>query len=219
MPAHFSAPRLAAVLALLLTLAGLAVASPAQARSSRAVLAFLPSGGEDNPDPVLDRLDARPNLALGLVSATQGRYTPAQMLLDISAGSRTSAAVYNPRVPPRVELVLGGDGSGFIFQWTKVLERASTALAEIQPGLLASRIPGGAGYAGVRGRSNVEAVAAADREGDVAQVSLGTASTLPARVQRLLARHRLVVGGAADRRQGRRRARRAHAQTIGAATC
>jgi hypothetical protein len=195
MSAHFPVSRLAAVLALLLTLAGLAVASPAAARSSRAVLAFLPSGGEDNPDPVLDRLDARPNLAIGLVSATQGVYSPEQMLLDLSAGSRTSAAVYHPRTPPRLELVPAGDGGGFIFQWTKVLERADTALAEIQPGLLASRIPGGAGYVGVRGRRNLEAVAAADRKGDVAQLSLGSASTMPARVKRLLAHHRLVVAG------------------------
>ncbi len=188
-------PRLAAVVALLLTLAGLAVASPAHARTPRAVLAFLPTGGEDNPAPVLDRLDARPNLALGLVSATQGRYTPEQALLDIGAGSRTSAAVYDPRTPPGVELIPSGDGGGFIFQWPKVLERARTALAEIDPGLLASQIPGGAGYVGVLGRRNLEAVAAADRAGDIAAVSLGTAATMAARVQRLLAGHRLVVAG------------------------
>ncbi len=198
MPAHaFHAPRLAAVAALLLaTCAALAVAPcAAVAREPRAVLAFLPEGGDENPDPVLDRLDARPQLAIGLVSATQGRYTPAQSLLDISAGSRTSAAVYEPRTPPKLELVVGGDGSGFIFGWSKVLERATTALAEIQPGMLASHVPGGAGYAGVRGRKNTEAIAAADVEGNVDAVSLGTASDLAERVQRLLVDHRLVVVG------------------------
>ena len=38
----------------------LVAAPPADARATRAVLAFLPTGGDDNPDPVLDRLDARP---------------------------------------------------------------------------------------------------------------------------------------------------------------
>ena len=35
-------------------------------------------------------VERREQLALGLVSATQSRYTPQQMILDISAGSRTS---------------------------------------------------------------------------------------------------------------------------------
>jgi len=182
----------AAVAVLLLALGG---AAPARAQQPRAVLAFLPSGGDDNPKPVLDRLDARPQLALGLVSATQARYSPEQAVLDLSAGSRTSAAVYDPRDPPDLELVVGGDGSGFIFGWSKALERADTALAEITPGLLASRIRGGAAYAGVTGRTHLEAVVAADRAGDVARVSLGPAADLPARVTRLLRRHRFVVAG------------------------
>jgi hypothetical protein len=192
-PAHV--PRLAAVLALLLTLVGLAAASPAAARAPRAVLAFLPSGGEDDPDAVPDRLAARAQLAIGLASATQGRYSPEQAMLDISAGSRTSAAVYDPPRPPHLELVVGGDGSGFVFGWSKVRKRASTALAEIRPGLLASRIPGGGAYAGVSGRAHLEAVAAADGEGDVAAVSLGRAGDLAERVARLERRHRFVVAG------------------------
>jgi hypothetical protein len=187
--------RLVAALALLLACAGLAAVPAAQARDPRAVLAFLPEGGDDNPDPVLDRLAARPQLALGLTSATQGRYTAAQSMLDISAGSRTSPNVYVPRSPPQLELVVGGDGTGFVFGWPKALERARTALAQIHPGLLAQRIPGGAAYAGVRGRKHLEAVAAADAAGDVAAVSLGPAADLGERVARLLRRHRLVVTG------------------------
>jgi hypothetical protein len=183
---------LVAVAVLLLAPGG---AQPALAQQPRAVLAFLPSGGDDNPKPVLDRLDARPQLALGLVSATQGRYSPEQAALDMSAGSRTSAAVYDPRDPPPLELVAGGDGSGFIFGWSKVLERAGTARAEIAPGLLASQVPGGAAYAGVAGRAHLEAVVAADRAGNVARVSIGHAADLAARVRRLLHRHRFVVAG------------------------
>jgi hypothetical protein len=173
----------------------LGAAAPARAQQPRAVVAFLPPGGQDDPQPILDRLGARRQLALGLVSATQGRYSPEQAVLDMSAGSRTSAAVYDPQDPPSLELVAGGDGSGFVLGWSEVVRRAGTAQAEIVPGLLAGRIPGGAGYAGVTGRTHVEAVVAADRTGAIASVSLGRAGDLAARVKRLLRRHRLVVAG------------------------
>jgi hypothetical protein len=194
-------PRLAAVIALVLALAGMAAAPAADARASRAVLAFMPEGGDGNPDTLLHRLDARPQLAIGLVSATQGTYTRRQALLDITAGSRTAAAAYGEPLPLRLDLVPGGDGTGFIFGWSRVLRRARAALAEIQPGLLASAVPGGGAYAGVRGSRNIEAVAAADSAGDIAAVSLGKAVDLAARVQRLLVHHRLVVAGlpAADK--------------------
>lgn len=193
-------PRSPCALALpcLAALALAAAPSPpaaAQAKDPRVVLAFLPEGGDDNPEPVLERLEARTQLALGLVSATQGRSSPEQMVLDVSAGSRTSRAVYEPEAPPALELVLGGDGSGFIFGWDKALERARSAPAEIKPGLLAEQIPGGAAYAGVAGRTHVEAAVAADRRGDVARASLGVAATLADRVRALLARQRLVVAG------------------------
>ncbi len=178
--------------------AAVALAAPAavaQASDPRVVLAFLPAGGDDNPKPVLERLDARTRFAIGLVSATQGRSSPEQMALDVSSGSRTSRGVYEPQEPPPLELVVGGDRSGFIFGWNKALERAASAPAEIKPGLLAGQIPGGAAYAGVAGRTHVEAVAAADRSGDVAEVSLGPAATLADRATALLVRHRLVVVG------------------------
>src|SRR3954452_5423022 len=191
--------RTSVIAALALLAFVLAAAAPARAQAPpserRAVLAFLPSGGEDNPKPVLDRLDARPQLALGLVSATQGRYRPQQAMLDISAGSRTSAAVYDPKETPALELVVGGDRSGFVFGWSKALARAGTALAEITPGMLAGQIPGGAAYAGITKRDHLDAVAAADREGDVARVSLGRSADLARRVRRLLDRYRLVVAG------------------------
>jgi hypothetical protein len=193
MGVHPKFPPVVAAFAVLLL--ALAAAAPARAQQPRAVLAFLPSGGDDNPKPILDRLDARPQLALGLVSATQGRYSPAQTMLDISAGARTSAAVYDPPEAPVLELVPGGDGSGFIFGWSKVLRRARTALAQITPGLLAEQVPGGAAYAGITRRDHIEAVAAADEHGNVARVSLGSSSDLADRVQRLVRRYRLVVAG------------------------
>jgi hypothetical protein len=183
-----------AVLGLALAV-GLAGPAAAQARDPRVVLAFLPAGGDNNPEPVLDRLDERSHLAIGLVSATQGRSSPEQTVLDVSAGSRTSRAVYDPEEAPLLELVRGGDGTGFVFGWNKALARADSAPAEIVPGLLASRIPGGAAYAGVAGRTHVEAAVAADRAGDIAAVSLGPAATVARRARGLLRRHRLVVVG------------------------
>jgi len=191
-------PPVMAALAVLVLALGASAGRPAAARATadpRAVVAFLPSGGDDNPKPILDRLEARPDFALGLVSATQGRYSPTQSVLDMSAGSRTSAAVYDPVSAPTLELVTGGDGSGFVFGWSKVVERAKTALAEITPGMLASAIPGGAAYAGLTRRDHLEAIVAADRGGNVARVSLGDSADLAARVTRLLRRSRLVIAG------------------------
>ncbi len=172
-----------------------ASAAASGASDARAVLAFLPSGGDDNPKPVLERLDERTELALGLVSATQGRFSAAQMVLDISAGTRTSRAVYSPPAPPTLELVVGGDDTGFIFGWSKAVKRAATPPATVIPGMLAAQIPGRAAYAGIAGRTHIGAVVAADRAGDVAAVSLGTAKTLADRTAALLQRHRLVVVG------------------------
>ena len=190
-------PLIRAAVAFLVTFAALAVPAHAVAPAAepRAVVAFLPSGGEDNPKPVLERLGERASLALGLASATQGRFSRAQMMLDMSAGSRTSRAVYTPQEPPNLELVVGGDGTGFIFGWSQARERAATPPAELDPGMLAGEVPGGAAYAGLTGRKNIEATLAADRRGDVAAVWLDRAATLPARARALLARHRLVVVG------------------------
>ena len=177
----------------------LGAAPPAHAAAPsedpRVVLAFLPSGGQNNPEPVLERLDERRMLALGLVSATQGRLDRPQMVLDMTSGSRTSRAVYEPEAPPDLELVRGGDGTGFIFGWSQALERAATPPADMDLGMLAGQIPGAAAYAGVAGRRHLVATVAADRAGDVAVVSLGPSSTLADRTQELLRRHRLVVVG------------------------
>jgi hypothetical protein len=61
------------------------------------------------------------------------------------------------------------------------------------PGRLASSIPGGAGLVAVdRGRT-LDFIAAADRSGQIAEVSLGPAATVAARARALLRRYRLVV--------------------------
>ncbi len=72
---------------------------------------------------LLRALERRPQLGLGLVSATQGSYTEEQQLLDISAGVRVSPTAYNPARPPRLRLQATGRG-GVIAGWLDALTRA-----------------------------------------------------------------------------------------------
>lgn len=122
-------------------------------------------------------------------------------------------------------LSLRAHGAGAVVEpWQGVLKRAHGAPQILEPGLLASQIPGGAGYAGIAttasstgagggpsreratagarelnregnaaGAINVDGVAAADQNGQVAALSLGSATTLPARIVALSARRSLVV--------------------------
>src|SRR5204862_3404687 len=90
-----------AAVALALAL-GLALpAQPAMAGGvGRSVLlAFVPAPPPpktDRPDPFLRALAARPSLDVGLMSATQGNYSPEQELLDVTQGIRASPTAYRP---------------------------------------------------------------------------------------------------------------------------
>lgn len=190
--------RLASVLAVLLFV--LAAAPNAMAAGApRVVLAFQPDAGAD---PVLDRLRSKPDLALGLLNSTQGTYRRFQALLDMTAGTRTSGAAYALRRTPRLGLVERVDGSGAVTDWTTVLRRADSALADIRPGLLASSIPDGAAYVGLRDRPGLDGVVAADRDGEIASVSLGVSADEPQRVRSALRRHRFVVASLAAGARG-----------------
>jgi hypothetical protein len=171
-----------------------------------ALIALLPVDlqpappGVEHPS-VGELIDGHPELALGMLSATQSGYSPQQALLDLTAGTRTSRGTYDPRDPPDMSLLpIGpraahpaGSPSGLIVNWLAAVARAESAPADIVPGLLASSIPGGAGYAGIRGQTNQEALLAATRAGAVRSVSLGSGETVAARASALLKRHRLVV--------------------------
>ncbi|UTI65730.1 hypothetical protein NBH00_05830 [Paraconexibacter antarcticus] len=195
-----SRPRLAALLVALLGAIG-ALGLPASASAApRVVLAFLPAAGTQPgttgpPQTILDILGARKQLAIGLSSSVQGSYNREQALLDITQGTRTSSAAYKPRIPETLTFFTDGEGGATMLAWPEILRRAASAPAEIHPGTLASLVPGGVGYAGVDGKEQVEAIAAADRAGHVAAVSIGLAADLPARIAALLQDHRVVVAG------------------------
>jgi hypothetical protein len=133
-----------------------------------------------------------PSLSTGILSATQGSYSTAQLLLDITQGARVSSSAYNPGRPPMLSLQPVGAGAA-VEPWQAVIKRAQGALQILEPGLLASQVSGGAGYAGIAGANDVDGVVAADRRGQIAALSLGSAASLPARVAALSAHKRLVV--------------------------
>ena len=132
------------------------------------VLAFVPAGESE--------LASVSGLSVGLMSATQGRYTTNQMLLDVSQGARVAASAYgNSKLP---ELSPRPSGAGAIVAgWQAAVSRAAAAPQLLRPGLLAASVPDGAAYAGVTGVAPVDAVAAADRAGRLAAISLGSAPT------------------------------------------
>ncbi len=156
------------------------MASIADARPT-AVVVFVPAS------PVLAETQP-PSYSTGLLSATQGSYTTAQLLLDVTQGARVSYSSYSPQHPPMLSL-LGRQ----VEPWSRVLARAHGAPQILEPGLLAASIPGGAAYAGIIGEDHKDGVAGADRTGRVATVSLGGAATLPARIERLSSQNGLVI--------------------------
>jgi hypothetical protein len=158
--------------------------SPAIDRSAAIVL-FLPAASSRE-------LASVPSLSTAILSAAQGSYTTAQLLLDITQGSRVSTSAYDPALPPSLSLRTHGAGA-LVEPWQAVLKRAHGAPQILEPGLLASQIPGGAGYAGIAGTNDVDGVAAADQDGQVAALSLGSTATLPARIAALSAHRSLVV--------------------------
>lgn len=180
-----------------------------------AVLLFLPGASSQE-------LASIPTLSTGILSAAQGSYSTAQLLLDITQGARVSTSAYNPAAPPTLSLHAHGAGA-VVEPWQAVLERAHGAPQILEPGLLASQIPGGGSYAGTygyagtsgyvsapgasdtagerslnraadaTGPSDVDGVAAADQNGQIAALSLGSTASLPARIAALSAQRSLVV--------------------------
>jgi hypothetical protein len=136
-------------------------------------------------------------LSSAILSATQGTYLTSQFLLDITQGARVSSSAYSPDQPPALSVSTTADSAhsaeATVSPWSAVQARAARAPQILQPGLLATSIPGGGAYAGINGQDDEDAVAAADRSGRIAALSLGTPATLPARIATLAQHHQLVV--------------------------
>jgi hypothetical protein len=143
-----------------------------------------------------------PGLSVGIMSASQGAYSPTQLLLDITQGARVAVSSYNQAKPPLVsprELGTGAELEG----WRAVRARAAQAPQLLRPGLLASQIPGGAGYAGITGASDLDAILATATDGRISEFSLGSRVTLLRRIATLRAGRRLVVADLPGGEEGR----------------
>jgi hypothetical protein len=181
------------------------------------LVVFLPakasSSSRVESDAIASELSSVPSLSTAIVSATQGRYLADQMLLDITQGARVAYSAYSPTYPsPLSSISLDPPRGAQMQQWPAVLGRANSAPQRLDPGLLASSIPGGAGYASAydpnvsRGAVGVSIhvyggggpvtsdwTLAADRSGKIAAVAFGPSRTLPARIAKLRATRKLVV--------------------------
>ncbi|MEA2209379.1 MAG: hypothetical protein QOF54_1856 [Solirubrobacteraceae bacterium] len=131
-------------------------------------------------------------LSLGVMSATQGSYTRQQMLLDFGQGARIASSAYDTSHSRPLSVVRSGRG-GIVSGWGAAVARAQAAPQLLRPGLLASALPGGAGYVGISGTNQLDALAAADRAGRISELSVGSASSLRGRIAALRSRRALVV--------------------------
>ncbi len=173
-------------------LAALAVPARALAASpqSTVLLAFAPAGEAELADIS--------GASVGMLSASQGDYSPSQLALDIGQGARVSSSAYSRRAPPELRLRqlgtrgIGGNG-GIVEGWTAAERRAARAPQLLSPGLLAGQIPGGAAYVAIDGAATPDAAVAAGPGGRVTAVSLGSPTSLMARLRSQLTRRRLVV--------------------------
>lgn len=176
-----------------------------------------PAAGESPSEATERELSSIGGLSTGIMSASQGTYTAAQLALDITQGARISSSSYRQSEPPALTLLTHQNplGGGRIEPWAAVLRRAKTAPQLLEPGLLAGQIPGGGAYAGLSGNAyaglsggayagvgGADSAVAATRSGYVAAVSRGAPATLRARISRLGRTHRMVVADLPDREAG-----------------
>jgi hypothetical protein len=159
-----------------------------------------PLAGRSEGEVVENELAAVPTLSTSILSATQGSYTTAQLVLDITQGARVSGSSYEPSSPPFLSLPVSPRAAGAsqratasqVQGWAAVLERAHSAPQVLEPGLLAAQIPGGGAYVPADGVEAVDGVLAAGRNGHLAAV-LGSSATTLAGIAQLRLQHRLIV--------------------------
>jgi hypothetical protein len=172
-----------------------ASAATGEGPGASALLVFLPSsagapasasGRRGSPQAGFEaQLAGVKGFSVGIMSASQGRYTTAQLVLDIGQGARVASSTYSSSRPPALSLKPAGTGA-VVEGWPAARRRAEDAPQLLRPGLLATWIAGGsAGYAGIAGGDGTDGALAADREGHIASLSLGPAASLPARISAL----------------------------------
>ncbi|MDQ2621533.1 MAG: hypothetical protein M3Y45_00670, partial [Actinomycetota bacterium] len=172
---RLAAAFLAAIASLTLVSAAVATTPATASAGNSAILVLVPQDEASPPsysEDLADDFAEIPALSVGLTSSTQGSYRREQALLDISQGTRVSRSTYSPSEVPPVGLIKMVNGSGGIKGWEAILERADSAPQTIEPGLLASSIPGGAAYVGDATRLQETVIPAANRLGQISKLAL-----------------------------------------------
>ena len=136
-------------------------------------------GGREPGDRLLRELGQRPEVSTGFFSSMQGAYDDRQVFLDISQGSRQPVSLY--RGSPNPEVV-GSQTGGSVTNWRDLRRRARRVSVTLRPGLLASTIPGGAGFVFADDGLDAASVAT-DERGQIAVISNGSVDTLVERTQ------------------------------------
>ncbi|MBJ7458331.1 MAG: hypothetical protein JHD02_04005 [Thermoleophilaceae bacterium] len=160
---------------------GISAAAPAKDASAdqldqsrAATLLFIP-GPVRTPQPVLAAdLEQLPGFSVGLFSPTLGRYSPTQMMLDISQGARVASSLYKPVTPPPPGLVSTARGvnsaPGSYVQWPLLVERADAVPGNIVPGLFGQALEDAkksATWIAYEGAPTITGTAATDTAGNV----------------------------------------------------
>lgn len=172
-------------------------------QSKSVTLLFMP-GPVRTPQPVMaSQVQQLPGFAIGLFSPTLGRYSPTQMMLDISQGARVASSLYLPVVAPPPGLVANRIGAranaGHFLQWPGLVRRADRVPGDVVPGLLGGMVD----QSGARsvwisqdGSPTISAIAAADRRGVVGRLRLvpGGVDQLRAALVQAQLSAELVVG-------------------------
>ncbi len=172
-----------------------------------AILVLIPQDLETPPSysqEIADGFAEIGQLSVGLSSATQGSYRREQALLDISQGARVSRSTYDPSEVPPVGLARMIGGGGVVEGWEAILDRAETAPQTIEPGLLASSIPGGAAYVGDATKLQETVIPATNRLGYVSSLALADTTDTAQRAIRQSHGYRLVVVATSPGRNGLR---------------
>ena len=172
-----------------------------------AILVLIPQDLETPPsysEEIAEGFAEIPQLSVGLTSATQGSYRREQALLDISQGARVSRSTYDPSEVPPVGLARMVGGGGVVEGWDAILDRADSAPQTIDPGLLASSIPGGAAYVGDATKLQETVIPATSRLGYVSSLALADTTDTARRAIRQSHNYRLVVVATSAGRNGMR---------------
>lgn len=170
--------------------------SSTQLPTNRATLLFIP-GPLRTPRPALTAdLQQLPGFSVGLFSPTLGRYSPTQMMLDISQGSRVASSLYKPVTPQAPGLLIDESGGGSLVGWSGLRDRANAVPGDVVPGLFGCSLVAARKqieWHGIRGASTLSAVAAATTDGAILRAEVAAANEYAAELTRAQERSDFVI--------------------------